>query len=68
MWFQQRDAFTFVQFHHLKLFERTDLNLSRKRFEVIYTWSFNNWIAMQSEKTHEVTRCKQPNIVQTSIS
>ncbi len=45
MWFQQPDAFTFVQFHlecgpdHLlKCFERSDLYYKR----------------------HEVTRCKQP--------
>ncbi len=28
--------------------------------EGIYTWSFQDRIAIQSEKTHEVTWCKQP--------
>lgn len=27
--------------------------------EGIYTWSFHNWIAIRSEKTHKVTRCNQ---------
>ncbi len=28
--------------------------------EGIYTWSFHDQIAIRSEKTHEVTRCKLP--------
>ncbi len=28
--------------------------------EGIYTWSFQDRIAIRSEKMHEVTRCKQP--------
>ncbi len=30
--------------------------------EGIYTWSFQDRIAIRSEKTHEVTWCKQPQI------
>ncbi len=32
--------------------------------EGIYTWSFHDRIAIPSEKTHEVTRCKQTHTVQ----
>ncbi len=69
MWFQQPDAFTLVQFcvecgpdHLLKWFERSDLNASRKLFE---GHPFQDRIAIQSENTHEVTRCKQPQKVQS---
>ncbi len=31
--------------------------------EGIYTWSFQDQIAIRSEKMHEVTRCKQPHSV-----
>ncbi len=67
MWFQQPDAFTLVQFrlqcgpdHLLKWFERSDLYPSRKHFRGHLHLVFSG-SAIRSEKTHEVTRCKQPH-------
>ncbi len=69
MWFQQSDAFTLVQFrlewgpdHLLKRFERSGFISVSCVSEGIYTWSFQDPIAIWSEKTHEVTRCKHPNV------
>ncbi len=74
MWFQEPDAFTLVQFHlecgpdHLlKWFERSIYIRLKCVLEGIYTWSFQDRIAIQSEKTHEVTRRKQPQSHQRSV-
>ncbi len=54
MWFQQPDAFTLVQF---RLEWGPDPLL--KRFERSGLYPFTR---IWSEKTHEVTRCKHPNV------
>lgn len=62
MWFEQSDAFRLVQFRLkyipdllLKRSERSELYPSPMHFG----WSFQDRIAIPSEQTPEVTRCKQ---------
>ncbi len=62
MWFQQPDAFTLVQFRLewgpdplLKRFERSGFISVSNAFQRAFT-------RIWSEKTHEVTRCKHPNV------